>query len=79
MRLRNFWFKAQVDGKGVPVTGGPKAEGGGMTIDLYVNKEGTVHEALHITCEPMIGSPEMLVLSVKVSGEVVHQAVYFKG
>jgi hypothetical protein len=48
--VRNFWVAGEVDGRRSPLSGGPRARGGGIRLTLYQRKEGRVATALKVHC-----------------------------
>ena len=48
--VRNFWVAGDVDGRRSPISGGPRARDGGLSLTLYQRKEGQVARALTVNC-----------------------------
>ena len=48
--VRNFWVAGDVDGRRSPISGGPRAHDGGLSLTLYQRKEGQVARALTVHC-----------------------------
>ena len=51
MAIRNFWIEVEIDGRKTKLNGGPVNKDGKMKVKLYQRDEGTIHEAVTITCE----------------------------
>ena len=51
--VRNFWVEGRVDGRRSPVTGGPRARDGGVSLTLYQREAGAVRTALTIECRAL--------------------------
>ena len=49
MSVRNFWIDAYVDGRTASLSGGPRAEDGGMSATIYVRHRGGIVAALDLT------------------------------
>lgn len=48
--VRNFWFRADVDGRNSPLESGPVAKEDGMGIVLWQRDQGQVTRLLEVTC-----------------------------
>lgn len=42
--VRNFWVKAEVDGRDIPVTFGPARKDGGFYLTVYVRENGGISD-----------------------------------
>ena len=40
--VRNFWLDAQIDGRKSILTGGPSAENGGMSVEIFFRENGQI-------------------------------------
>lgn len=60
--VRNFWFKATVDGKKVQLASGPRNSSGGMVLHLYQRDKGESKRVLSLVCSP--GKDGMLDMEV---------------
>lgn len=48
MAVRNFWITARIDGKDVPISGGPRTKEGGFDLSIAVRQDGVSVQALDI-------------------------------
>lgn len=48
--VRNFWVAGDVDGRRSPLSGGPRARDGGLSLTLYQRMEGQVAASLRVYC-----------------------------
>jgi len=48
MAVRNFWIKADIDGRKTKLTGGPRHKDGGFDLTIYMRHDGAIIEALEI-------------------------------
>ncbi|HNW57797.1 MAG TPA: hypothetical protein PKM69_08490 [Bacteroidales bacterium] len=40
--VRNFWIYAKIDGRDTRLTGGPSAENGGMSVEIFFRENGQI-------------------------------------
>lgn len=50
MATRNFWIKAEIDGRKTPLAGGPSSKDGGMDVTLLVREDGGISDGVRIIC-----------------------------
>ncbi len=50
MATSNFWINAAVDGRKIPLVGGPRSKDGGMDVTLLVREDGRTSDGVRITC-----------------------------
>ena len=48
MKVRNFYLKANIDGRKEELTGGPAGRNGGISVDFLVNNKGIPESAVRI-------------------------------
>lgn len=48
MGIRNFWIDLNVDGRRTPVGTGPRADGGGFSMNVFMNEGGSSRKILDI-------------------------------
>jgi hypothetical protein len=48
--VRNFYVRAEVDGRRSLVSGGPRARDGGLALTLYQRRNGEAATAIEIYC-----------------------------
>jgi len=70
MAVRNFWIKADIDGRKTKVEGGPRAKDGGFTLTIYIRSEGSVEKAL--TIDGLALSNGQLEVNVFDDGKAIH-------
>lgn len=47
--VRNFWLKADIDGRKATLAGGPQRENGGFTLTIHRRNGGDVDQALVVS------------------------------
>lgn len=55
MAVRNFYVKANIDGRATNLGGGPASKTGEMTVRLYQRDDGAITDALLIECKERDG------------------------
>ena len=55
MAVRNFWIDADVDGKKMLLSGGPRAKDGGMRVTIKQRDKGEITTAFTISCREIKG------------------------
>lgn len=68
MAVRNFWVKANIDGRETELSGGPRAKDGGMKILVKQRNHGGKDDAVAIRCYESDGE---LFTEVKMNGEII--------
>ena len=68
MAVRNFYVKANIDGRETELAGGPRNKDGGMSITLYQRDKGAITEVIRINCFEEDGQ---LFTYVRIDGELV--------
>lgn len=71
MAVRNFWIEADIDGKAVPLRGGPRAKDGGFYLTVKMRDQGRI--TLPVT---VWGAPDRdgnLRLGIRVQGADHHE------
>jgi hypothetical protein len=48
MTVSNFWTEAKIDGRGTPLSGGPRSADGGFSEVIYVRDRGDSRKALTV-------------------------------
>ena len=48
MAVRNFWVRADIDGRVTPLAGGPRAKDGGFSLDIYQRVDGLPQRVISI-------------------------------
>jgi hypothetical protein len=48
--VRNFWVTGEIDGRRNPISGGPRARDGGISLTLYQRSEGSIETSLKVSC-----------------------------
>jgi len=71
--LRPFWGTIDSPTRSKLIGSGPGTKDGGMSMDLYVAKEGHVHHAVDIRCEVISGRRHVVVAH---EGQIVVDAWY---
>lgn len=69
MSVRNFWVDADIDGRQTMLSGGPRAENGGMDVTVYQRDDGGIRTVVRIICRRQFNGK--LVTYVDVDGERV--------
>lgn len=68
MAVRNFWIKVSVDGRKLPLAGGPRGKDGGFSCIVYQRNKGKVEEACRLEGTSL---GELLHLQIKKDGKVL--------
>lgn len=63
MAVRNFYIKANIDGRTSTLSGGPAGKGGGFSMTVYIRDKGNIRTALLVS--GMARSDGSLVLEVE--------------
>lgn len=48
MAVRNFWVRADIDGRVTPLAGGPRAKDGGFSLYIYQRVDGLPQRVISI-------------------------------
>jgi len=48
MAVRNFWIKADIDGRKTMLEGGPQRKDGGFSLTIFMRGEGGITKPLEI-------------------------------
>ena len=68
MAVRNFWIEANIDGRNTDLSGGPRNKEGGMNIHVYQRNDGSIEDAVTLSCYEKDGE---LVTAVFINHEFV--------
>ena len=73
MATRNFWIKAEIDGRKTPLAGGPRSKDGGMDVTLLVREDGGISDGVRITCR---SDGAKNIVRVFFNGEIIAEREY---
>jgi hypothetical protein len=73
MATRNFWIKAEIDGRETPLAGGPRSKDGGMDVTLLVREDGGISDGVRIACR---SDGAKNIVRVFFNGEIIAEREY---
>ena len=62
--MRNFWCKANVDGRKSLLSFGPRGKEAGMGISIFAKSNGESFSCVHIDCSVIFGDLVIKVLTL---------------
>lgn len=68
--VRNFWIKAEIDGREKTLGGGPVRKDGGFDLTVYMRREGEVIEP--VTIIGRANEDGTLLLRVQIQDSPIH-------
>lgn len=68
MAIRNFYLKADIEGKETKLTGGPRGKNGGMSVVITQRNKNGIEEAVRIECFEVDGE---LYTGVYMNNELI--------
>ncbi len=73
--MRNFYLKANIDGRKTAIAAGPARKTGGMEVSILVNHKGQSTEACNVSCTENAG---VLRVMVRTETDIVFERFFKK-